>query len=225
MTYPHLRIPLATALFLLVSVLAAQTNAITVRFIGNCGLYMSDGELDVYVDFPYRSGAFGYMEYPTSEIDSVKAKATHLFTHRHPDHYSKKLVRKLTGNVYGPWKVKRKRRADLTAPAYSAAQFTVETFRTKHRFAHHHYSYLITWHGKRIYLSGDTEGAETIGQVKAMDLAFVPAWIMRDAQEKNIKVDAERIAVYHLYPNQKVTTENPKITILHRQGEVLEVAF
>ena len=52
MTYPHLRIPLATALFLWVSVLAAQTNAITVLFIGNCGLYLSDGELDVYVDSP-----------------------------------------------------------------------------------------------------------------------------------------------------------------------------
>jgi len=225
MTYPHLRIPLATALFLLVSVLAAQTNAITVRFIGNCGLYMSDGDLDVYVDFPYRSGAFGYMEYPTSEIDSVKAKATHLFTHRHPDHYSKKLVRKLTGNVYGPWKVKRKRRADLTAPAYSAAQFTVETFRTKHRFAHHHYSYLITWHGKRIYLSGDAESPETIARMDNMDLAFVPVWILREAKEQSITIKSDRFAVYHLYPKDKVTSDNPKIQLLFTQGEVLTVPY
>jgi L-ascorbate metabolism protein UlaG (beta-lactamase superfamily) len=151
------------------------------------------------------------MEYPTSEIDSVKAKATHLFTHRHPDHYSKKLVRKLTGNVYGPWKVKRKRRADLTAPAYSAAQFTVETFRTKHRFAHHHYSYLITWHGKRIYLSGDAESPETIARMDNMDLAFT--------------IKSDRFAVYHLYPKDKVTSDNPKIQLLFTQGEVLTVPY
>lgn len=225
MTCPHLRVHLSTALLLLVGFLAAQSNTITVRFIGNCGLYMTDGELDVYVDFPYKSGAFGYMEYQTSEIDSIKAKATHIFTHRHPDHYSKKLVKKLSGTVYGPWKVKKKRRADLSAPAYSAAQFSVETFRTKHRFARHHYSYLITWHGKRIYLSGDTEGAETIAQVKTIDLAFVPAWIMRDAQEKEIKIDALRFAIYHLYPTEKVTTENPKITVLSTQGEVLDLPY
>ena len=225
MTDPHLRFPLATVLFLMVGFLTAQSHAITVRFIGNCGLYMSDGALDVYVDLPYKSGAFGYMDYPGSEIDSIKANATHIFTHRHPDHYSKKLVKKLSGTVYGPWKVKKKRRADLSAPAYSAAQFTVQTFRTKHRFARHHYSYLITWHGKRIYLSGDTEGAETIAQVTTMDIAFVPAWIMRDAKEKNITIDAQRFAVYHLYPTEKVTTDNPKVTVLRTQGEVLALPY
>ena len=225
MCHALLRFRLACAALLVAFTGSAQINTITVRFIGNCGLYMSDGELDVYVDFPYKSGAFGYMEYPDPEIDSIRPKATHIFTHRHPDHYRKKLVKKLTGTVYGPWKVKKKRRADLSAPAYSAAQFSLETFRTKHRFARHHYSYLITWHGQRIFLSGDTEGAETIGQVKDLDLAFVPSWVMQDALEKQIDIDAERFAVYHLYPTETVTTENPKIKVLHTQGEVLEVAY
>lgn len=215
---------LSTVLLPALSV-TAQTGTISVRFIGNCGLYMSDGLLDVYVDFPYKSGAFGYMEYPRSEIDSIKAKATHIFTHRHPDHYTKKLVKKLTGTVYGPWKVKKKRRADLSAPAYSAAEFSVETFRTKHRFARHHYSYLITWRGKRIYLSGDTETAETVAQLKDMAIAFVPAWVMRDAQERQIKVDAKHIAVYHLYPTDKVTSETPKIQLLFEQGTLIELPF
>ncbi|HRH70932.1 MAG TPA: MBL fold metallo-hydrolase [Flavobacteriales bacterium] len=203
----------------------AQTNAIDIRFIGNCGLYMSDGVLDVYVDFPYKSGAYGYMEYPDSEIDSIRTNATHLFTHRHADHYSKRSVKKLSGTVYGPWKVKKKRRADLEAPAYKAAAFTVETFSTKHRFARHHYSYLITWHGKRIYLSGDTEGAETIGQVKDIDLAFVPSWIMSDAKEKNITIDAARFAIYHLYPSETVTTSIPNIQILKEQGTRIKLSY
>lgn len=219
------RLQLVTAAFLLGCSLQSQSDAITIRFIGNCGLYMTDGVLDVYVDFPYKSGAYGYMEYPGSEIDSLRSGATHLFTHRHADHYSKKLVKGLSGMVYGPWKVKKKRRADLSAPVYGAAAFKVETFRTKHRFALHHFSYLITWHGKRIYLSGDTEGAETIAQVKAIDLAFVPGWIMHDAKAKNITIDAERIAIYHLYPRETVTTENPKIRTLEEQGAVLELVY
>lgn len=215
-----------TVAFFLFSLLStAQSNAITIRFIGNCGLHMTDGTLDVYVDFPYKSGAFGYMEYPASEVDSIKPDATHIFTHRHPDHYSKKLAKKLSGTVYGPWKVKKTRRADLTGPVYHAAQFTVETFRTKHRFSRHHFSYLITWHGNRIYLNGDTEGAETIAQVKATDFAFVPTWIIRDSKEKEITIDAQRFVVYHLYPSQKVTTDKPKVTILQTQGEVLELPY
>jgi L-ascorbate metabolism protein UlaG (beta-lactamase superfamily) len=135
----------------------AQDKAITIRFIGNCGLYLTDGSLDVYTDFPYKSGAFGYMKYPASELDSIRPNATHLFTHRHPDHYQKKLVKLLSGTEYGPWKVAKKRKADLSLPQYAAADFSVEAFKTKHRFAHHHYSYLITWHGKRIYINGDAE--------------------------------------------------------------------
>ena len=219
------RVILVSTVLLPALSVTAQTGIISVRFIGNCGLYMSDGLLDVYLDFPSKSGAFGYMEYPSSEIDSIKAKATHIFTHRHPDHYTKKLVKKLTGTVYGPWKVKKKLRADLSAPVYSAAQFSLETFRTKHRFARHHYSYLITWNGKRIYLSGDTEGAETIAQVKSIDLAFVPSWIMSDAKEKNITIDAHGFAIYHLYPSETVTTSDPKIQILKEQGTLIDLPY
>jgi len=151
----------------------AQENAITIRFIGNCGLHLTDGQLDVYTDFPYKSGAFNYMEYPASEIDSIRPNATHLFTHRHPDHYQKKLVKRLSGALYGPWKVKKKRSADLTLPKYTEADFKVEAFRTKHSLAKHHFSYLITWHGKRIYISGDTEDIPEMRALQNIDVAFV----------------------------------------------------
>jgi len=47
----------------------SQTNEITVKFIGNCGLYLTDGNLNIYIDFPYKSGAHNYMEYDKSEIE------------------------------------------------------------------------------------------------------------------------------------------------------------
>jgi len=216
---------LAVTALLFSTFATAQQNAITIRFIGNCGLHMTDGKLDVYADFPYKSGAFGYMNYPASELDSIRPNATHLFTHRHPDHYKKKLVKRSSGTVYGPWKVKQKRKADLSLPRYAAAEFTVEAFKTKHRFAHHHNSYLITWHGKRIYISGDAESTETIARMENMDLAFVPTWIMREAKAQNIKIKSDRFAVYHLYPKEKATTDNPKIQLLFTQGEVLTVPY
>ncbi len=203
----------------------AQENAITIRFIGNCGLHLTDGQLDVYTDFPYKSGAFNYMEYPASEIDSIRPNATHLFTHRHPDHYQKKLVKRLSGALYGPWKVKKKRSADLTLPKYTEADFKVEAFRTKHSLAKHHFSYLITWHGKRIYISGDAESTETIAGMDSLDIAFVPKWIMLEAHEQGITLKSERFAIYHFYPKEKPTTENPEIQLLITQGELLSVPY
>lgn len=69
----------------------SQTNEIRIQFIGNCGLSMSDGKSNLYIDFPYKSGAYGYMKYESIEIDSIKDNSTFLFTHRHADHYSKKF--------------------------------------------------------------------------------------------------------------------------------------
>jgi len=78
----------------------------------------------------------------------------------------------------------------------------IKAFKNKHRFSFKHFSYLITWNGKRIYLSGDTESAETISQVKNIDWAFVPSWLLDDAEEKGIQIDATMIGVYHLYPSE-----------------------
>lgn len=104
--------------------------------------------------------------------------------------------------------------------------FSIETFKTKHRFSCTHYSFLITWHGKRFYFSGDTEKAETIAEFKDLDWAFVPPWIMVDSNVKKIKIDAKMIAVYHLYPNQEVNNGSPeKIKLLDTQGAIINVAY
>jgi hypothetical protein len=38
-----------------------------IKFIGNCGLYMTHGVENIYVDFPYKSGAHNHMDYDSSE--------------------------------------------------------------------------------------------------------------------------------------------------------------
>lgn len=211
--------------FSLLPVYAQQGN-ICIKFIGNCGLYLSDGQLNLYVDFPYRSGAFNYMKYGKTELDSIKSNALFIFTHRHPDHYSGQLLKKQTGQVLGPWKVPKGKRADLNQLKDSFPYFSVQAFRTKHRFASRHSSYLLSWHGKRIFLSGDTERAETIAGLKDIDIAFVPYWILLDAREKNMQTDVKKFFVYHLYPEQKLNVSTPeRIQLLQRQGEVICIPF
>lgn len=203
----------------------SQSNEIKIQFIGNCGLYLTDGKSNLYIDFPYKSGAYGYMKYDQTEIASIKENSTFLFTHRHADHYSKKILKQIKskhkGNVFGNWNTKKFENLNN-----SFDDFKIQTFKTKHRFTFKHYSYLITWHGKRIYLSGDTETAETIATVKEINWAFVPYWILYDAKEKNLKIDTEKFGIYHLYPDQKVNNSTPeKIVLLNKQGEVISIQY
>jgi hypothetical protein len=52
-----------------------QSKEIKIKFIGNCGLYLTDGNSNFYIDFPYKSGAHNYMEYDKSEISGVREKS------------------------------------------------------------------------------------------------------------------------------------------------------
>ncbi len=203
----------------------SQSNEIKIRFIGNCGLYMTDGNLNIYTDFPYKSGAFNYMEYDRSELDSIKGNSIFIFTHRHPDHYSGKTLKRILktkkGRSYGPWNISK-----LGSLRDTLSDFSIQAFKTKHRFTFHHYSYLITWHGKKIFISGDTESADTIGKINNMEWAFVPSWVILDAKERNIKIDTKMYGLYHLYPNQQIITETPdKIKIINIQGEVISIPY
>jgi ribonuclease BN (tRNA processing enzyme) len=195
-----------------------QSKEIKIKFIGNCGLHLTDGKSNIYVDFPYKSGAHNYMEYDKSEIDSVKENSTFIFTHKHADHYSKSLLNKMKGIKYGPWNIKEIKKIEN-----SISDFTIVSFKTQHKvfgISFQHYSYLIVWHNKRIFISGDTDNADTVAKINKIDWLFAPSWLIMDAKEKNLTIDAEKIGVYHLYPNEKVTNSKPeKYLILDKKGE------
>ncbi len=129
---------LIISLFFISSFGYSQTNEIKIKFIGNCGLYLTDGNLNIYVDFPYVSGAYGYMKYYKSEIDSIKENPLFIFTHKHADHYSKDLLKKLDGINYNPWKIKKIEKLNDTIN-----DFSIQAFKNKHRFCLRHYSYLV----------------------------------------------------------------------------------
>jgi L-ascorbate metabolism protein UlaG (beta-lactamase superfamily) len=206
----------------------SQTTEISIKFIGNCGLYMTDGITNFYIDFPYKSGAHNYMEYDLSELDSVKSKPIFIYTHKHSDHYSgrlvKKLAKKLDGKIYTPWNIK-----ELLKLNNELADFKIEAFKTKHVFSINHYSYLITWHNKKIFISGDTEHAETIATLKDIDWAFIPVWLLMDANKKgiNLRDVSNMFAIYHIGPGDNITNnENePTIKLLDKQGETITIPY
>lgn len=209
-----------------------QSSEITFEFIGNCGLHLTDGSTDLYIDFPYKSGAFNYMEFEESELDSIKENSYFVFTHKHADHYSRKSLRsalkKKKGAAFGVWNISK-----LAQLQDSIGDFEIEAFKTKHSFfgiPFRHYSYLITWHGIRIFLSGDTTNPETIGTIENIDWAFVPYWILKSAREQEINIDASMSFVYHLYPSQiksaeEAFAEKETIHPLTVQGEKHSISF
>ena len=215
------------ALILLSNFIYGQTNDIKIKFIGNCGFYMTDGTTNFYIDFPYKSGAHNYMEYDQSEIENIKENAIFIFTHRHADHYSEKILKKLSGQKFDPWNIE-----ELEQLGKSIPDFEIKAFKTDHTvfgISFKHYSYLITWHNKKIYISGDTTNSDTFALQKDIDLAFVPAWLLMDAKEKkaDLKNLSKMYAIYHIGQNDKITTDgtDQKIKLLNKQGEIITIPY
>lgn len=215
---------LTTILFLLIltNFSFGQSNEIKITFLGNAGFCMSDGTTHIYFDFPYESGAYGYMKYNDEEIKQIKDNSIFVFTHKHADHYSRKLVKKRTGKIYSGANRKKK----ISELNEIIPHFAIQSFKTKHRFSFNHYSYLIDWHGKRFFISGDTEHPETIVSIKAIDYAFIPPWISGYVEEIGKKIDAKIKVLYHIYPNQKIEGEIPtNYIVFDTLGKVINIPY
>jgi hypothetical protein len=202
----------------------SQSNEIKITFIGNCGLHLTDGETHIYTDFPYKSGAHHYMTFDSSELDSIHENSFFIFTHKHSDHYSGKNIRKTlkrkNGKKYGKWNL-----TELANLGKIIPDFKIEAFKTSHLFSFAHYSYLITWHGKKIFLSGDTEKSETIATVKNMDWAFIPAWLLVDAKDKGIQIDTKMLGIYHIGPRDNIQITGSTVLMLKKQGELIIIPY
>lgn len=205
----------------------AQNNEISIRFVGNSGFYMTDGKLDVYIDFPYKSGAHHYMEYDDEELENIKENSVFLFTHKHADHYSKKLIRNLNGKFFGPFKFPKEKRIELADLNNLDPDFSVETFDTSHNFTFgKHYSYLITWHGKKIFVSGDTGDYEDWSKMENLDWSLTNFWIYRNAIEDKAVINSKIIGICHLYPDAKIESAFPEnIHFFLKQNEVVSIRY
>ncbi|MDR2972955.1 MAG: hypothetical protein LBU83_13700, partial [Bacteroidales bacterium] len=158
--------------------------------------------------------------YDKSEIDSIKENAIFIFTHKHLDHYSKKILKKLDGEIYNTWNVSELEKLNSSIP-----DFIIKAFKTKHKIfgiSFKHYSYLITWHGRKIYISGDTSDFEHVSEIKDIDWAFVNYW----SRKEHFKIDSKNFGIYHLDPIMEVMGEvQDNVLLLINHGEIIRIPF
>jgi L-ascorbate metabolism protein UlaG (beta-lactamase superfamily) len=196
---------------------------LTATFIGNAAWHITDGEYTLLTDFPYQSGYSQYMTWEWSGVPKVldPSKLLIVTTHQHRDHFAAELVPRLgPGGVVGPATVRAAAPDKGISPATDTrfGPIRVQAIATPHAELEH-YSYVVEWHGMRVYLPGDTEGAKSLIEAKNLDVAFVTPWMLRAAERAGAKIDARRVIVVHHEANETVTPYQG--STVPRQGEVI----
>lgn len=196
-------------------------RSLEIEFIGNMAFRISDGETTLLSDFPYRSGAFGYMAYDIEAVGAI-VNGLSLITHEHADHWDAGLFEQLDLRVVADPSITRDISPDRVVPwsdRVAHRGIEIAPLRTEHTAAHH--SYLVTWHGLRLYFTGDTENTHELLAQRDLDVAFVSPWLIEALARTGERVDAELLVVYHhtadRYP--------PEIQRMLRptQGQVFEI--
>jgi len=165
------------------------------------------------------------MEYDESEIESLKVNAYFVFTHKHSDHYFKGSLKKILKRINGK-KVDRWNMSEMDDMNATIPDFNIQAFKTKHLFSFKHYSYLISWHGKKIFLSGDTKHPEVIVTMENLDWTFIPAWLFKEAiMDRKMKIDTKMIGIYHIGPRDDIDIVGPEILMLDKQGEMISIPY
>ena len=219
---------LTTIVIIYLGCTSAWGGELTFTFIGNESFHITDGKNTIISDFPYQSGAFGYMEYEMEDVPSTDG-AICLITHVHTDHWNQQLFEELNGaKLIGPPSVTKRVDPDkvIEIDAGAAARLgdlDVLAVATPHNLAPDHYSYLVIWHGLRIYFPGDTETPAEILHRRDIDVMFITPWLIRTIERQNLTLDTEKLVVYH----QKSDEEFPDFqnVIRMKQGEQFSVPY
>jgi L-ascorbate metabolism protein UlaG (beta-lactamase superfamily) len=212
------------ALVLALQVAVPPAPPLQARFIGQMAFSITDGSTTLITDFPYRIGYAGAPPFDDRELQHASPSTLALITHRHLDHFEPTLFAKTSWKLLGPPDEMARIRKDRVVPMTSRVSFgtiTIESTRTPHHDLEH-YSYIVIWHGKRLYFSGDTESADSLLAAKNLDVAFVSPWQYQAARRTGELIDAEQIVIYHHRPGDQVAGCSSRC-VAPRQGDTIEI--
>lgn len=186
-------------LLLLLAAGAPEANELQFRFIGNDGFEISDGTATILVDFPYQSGAFGYMSFDPAELEA-RSNALCLFTHRHADHFDPGALEGVGCAVAGPAEVLAKVDETLRlgdGPSWEFGQAQIECLDTVHNDLDH-CSYVIHWHDRSIFFTGDVEELSGLfGLQEPLDVIILSSWLAPQAPQIRAKFPGAKIVISH----------------------------
>jgi L-ascorbate metabolism protein UlaG (beta-lactamase superfamily) len=187
------------------SLLSAEE--LRIQFIGNEAILITDGKTTLLSDYPYQSGYSIYMEYDPAKV-RAEGDVLSLITHGHGDHFELELFKKTNWKIIAPDEVASKidpSRVVGSGPTRTFKDLKIQAIETPHAQIGH-YSYLVTWHGKRFYFTGDTESTDALIAAKQLDVAFVSPWLLDAVLNSSKKIDADTIVIYHHAANEKTPT-------------------
>lgn len=201
MTFKVIAVFVSTLLLSVAS--AAQTDSLTIRFIGNAAFELNDGTTVLVTDFPYRSGAYGYMTYP--DHAAPEAADASIVTHGHTDHFDAALFGPTGWRLIAPRDVLAavdpSRAVGGNGP-WTIGAFKVHAVATPHADVDH-FSYVIEWRGRRMFFSGDTEEPEAVLETADLDFAFLTPWLLCTIVDGGFERVADRIVLYHHFPGNR----------------------
>jgi Xaa-Pro aminopeptidase/L-ascorbate metabolism protein UlaG (beta-lactamase superfamily) len=200
--------------------LASEPVSLRARFIGNMAFAITDGKTTLYTDFPYQSGYAGYMTWDPSQLPAGRGDLC-LITHAHPDHFERSLLARMESKVIMPPSLAATMPAGRVipfAPEMSYRDIRVQALRTLHGRMDH-YSYLVTWHGLRLYFTGDTDSTEQLLAAKNLDVAFVSPWLLAAVAAEKARIDARHVIVYHHTADQEIPAGGD--AVVPKQGDTL----
>lgn len=178
--------------------LTANAASLESDFIGNGAFRITDGEYILLTDFPYKSGAYGYMEYDF-DFPGTTGNVLSLITHRHADHFEPLLFLEQNWKIIGPHEVTLRlaqNRVLKFADEMSFGPIKITPRRTMHANTEH-YSYLVRWHGRLLFFTGDTDDIESLRNLPTLDALYITPWFYRKAKSDNALPESKKIIIYH----------------------------
>lgn len=189
-----------TAGLLFAGVATAAGERMSIRFIGNAGIEISDRREAVLIDFPYRSGAFGYQKYGSNELFVRKPGARCFFTHAHDDHFDLGLAKKIGCEIAGPKAVMDAAKGAVLwgpGPIFTRSYIAIHCVSTPHVDVDH-CSPRINWNGYRIYISGDVETVDDLlAESTQFDTIVLSHWLKRHVPAIRAKQPKAKILIHH----------------------------
>jgi hypothetical protein len=215
-------LPLAVCLALSLGAIPADRQTLTVTMIAHAAVHITDGKGAVLVDFPYDPGTVFAPWSPEGVPRGPKPLC--IITHGHPDHFDPEMAPKFCGAILGPKDLAatgKVRRIELQ-PVVNWNGVSINAFTTPHDPEREHYSYLLEWHGVRLYFTGDTDNLDSLLAAHDLDAAFVTPSLLIALKRQGAHLDARQIISYHHHAGDPVPDFQGRI--ISHPGQVLKLS-